>query len=119
MSRERVCRVDEVTGEILPVTSSRGTILLIRLPSGAIKAVTSRCPHQGADLAYGCLTGLSHGDRPNQVELDRPGEILRCPWHGFEFDLVSGVSVIDRGRARLRLRQFTVEIENDEVFVVL
>jgi nitrite reductase/ring-hydroxylating ferredoxin subunit len=119
MSRQRVCRVSEITGAILPVATPRGTILLMRLPSGAIKATASRCPHQGANLEYGCVTGLSQADQPNHLHTERAGEILRCPWHGFEFDLVSGVSVIDRGRPRLRLKQFPVEIENDDVFVVL
>jgi nitrite reductase/ring-hydroxylating ferredoxin subunit len=119
MTRQRVCRLNEVTGKLLPVDTGRGTILLTRLPSGAVKAVASRCPHQGADLAYGCLTGLSQGERSNCLESDRPGEILRCPWHGFEFDLVTGVSVVDRGRPRLRLKQFRVEIEGDDVFVIL
>lgn len=119
MSRQRVCAVSEVTGGILPVTTPRGTILLTRLPSGAIKAITSRCPHQGANLAHGCVTGLSHADQPNHLQTERAGEILRCPWHGFEFDLMSGLAVVDRGRPRLRLKQFPVEIENDDVFVVL
>jgi nitrite reductase/ring-hydroxylating ferredoxin subunit len=119
MTRQFACSVNEITGKMLPVATSRGTVLLIRLPSGTVKAVLSRCPHQGANLAYGCLTGLSQSDQPNDLQLDRPGEILRCPWHGFEFDLVTGASVVDRGRPRLRLKQFNVEIEDDQVFLVL
>jgi nitrite reductase/ring-hydroxylating ferredoxin subunit len=49
--------------------------------------------------------------------MDRPGQILRCPWLGFEFDLASGESVADHGR--LRLRRFNVEIENEAVFIVM
>jgi nitrite reductase/ring-hydroxylating ferredoxin subunit len=118
MNRHRVCRDDEVAGNALkPVAMGRGTILLTRLPSGEIKAIASRCPHQGADLAYGCITGHAYSDRPNELHMDRPGQILRCPWHGFEFDLASGESVADQGK--LRLRRFNVEIENGDVFIVM
>lgn len=120
MTRQHVCQLNQISGgKLLPVETSRGTILLTRLPSGTVKAVTSRCPHQGADLAYGCLTGLSQADQVNDLVSDRSGEILRCPWHGFEFDLMTGAAVVDRGRPRLRLKQFHVEIEGEDVFVVL
>jgi nitrite reductase/ring-hydroxylating ferredoxin subunit len=49
--------------------------------------------------------------------MDRPGQILRCPWHGFEFDICSGESVADQGK--LRLRRFDVEVENGDVFIVM
>jgi nitrite reductase/ring-hydroxylating ferredoxin subunit len=118
MTKHRVCRVDEVADNaMLPVAMGRGTVLLTRLPSGEIKAIASRCPHQGANLAHGCVTGLAYSDQPNVLSMDRPGQILRCPWHGFEFDLSSGESVADHGR--LRLRRFNVEIENEDVFIVM
>jgi nitrite reductase/ring-hydroxylating ferredoxin subunit len=116
MTKHRVCRVDEVASNVMmPIAMGRGTILLTRLPSGEIKAVGSRCPHQGANLEHGCVTGHAYSDRPNEIHMNRPGQILRCPWHGFEFDLASGKSVADHGK--LRLRQFTVEIEGDDVFI--
>lgn len=120
MTRQHVCQLNQIAeGKLLSVETSRGKVLLTRLRSGAVKAVTSRCPHQGADLAYGCLTGLSQADQVNDLMSDRSGEILRCPWHGFEFDLISGTAVVDRGRPRLRLKQFSVEVEGEDVFVVL
>jgi nitrite reductase/ring-hydroxylating ferredoxin subunit len=118
MTRHLVCRADQVVGNaVLPVMLGRGKILLTRLPSGEIKAIASRCPHQGADLQHGCLTGHVHSDEPNVLLIDRPGQILRCPWHGFEFDVCSGESVADHGK--LRLRGFDVEIENGDVFIVM
>ena len=118
MTRHLVCRLDEVSGNAMkPVKMGRGTLLLTRLPSGEIKAIASRCPHQGANLEYGCVTGHAYSDRPNELHMDRSGQILRCPWHGFEFDLSSGESVADHGK--LRLRRFDVEIENGDVFIVM
>jgi nitrite reductase/ring-hydroxylating ferredoxin subunit len=118
MTRHRICSVSEVASNAMkPFAMGRGTILLTRLPSGEIKAVGARCPHQGANLEHGCVTGHAHSDQPNVLLMDRPGQILRCPWHGFEFDLISGESVADHGK--LRLRRFNVEIEHDDVFVVM
>ena len=117
MTKQLACKVDEVKlNTLMPVAMGRGTILLTRLPSGEIRAMGSRCPHQGANLAHGCLTGLSSGEVPNELHMERPGQILRCPWHGFEFDIMTGQSVADKGK--LRLRRFNVEIENDEVYIV-
>ena len=118
MTRHLVCRADEVASHaMMPVALGRGKILLTRLPSGEIKAVAARCPHQGANLEHGCLTGYAHSDQPNVLLMDRPGQILRCPWHGFEFDICSGESVADHGK--LRLRRFDVEVENGDVFIVM
>ena len=118
MTRHLVCRVDEVAyGAMKPVALGRGTILLTRLPAGEIKAMAARCPHQGANLEHACLTGYVTSDCLNDLHSERPGQILRCPWHGFEFDLADGRSVADHGK--LRLRQFNVEVEAENVFVVL
>jgi nitrite reductase (NADH) small subunit len=117
MTRHLVCRADEVGQVLMPVKLGRGKILLTRLPSGEIRAVAGRCPHQGADLEHGCLTGYAHSDQPNVLLMERPGQILRCPWHGFEFDICSGESVADHGK--LRLRRFEVEVENGDVFIVM
>ena len=117
MTRHRICRVDEVRANaVTPFPlEGRGNVLLVRLPSGDLKAIGSRCPHQGANLEHGCVTGYSAGDCPGELHLERPGQVLRCPWHGFEFDLVSGKSVVE---GKLRLRSFPIEVEGDDVFIV-
>jgi nitrite reductase/ring-hydroxylating ferredoxin subunit len=117
MTKHRVCGIDElVPCEIVPKPLGRATILLTRLPSGQIKAIAPRCPHQGADLRHACITGCVTGDRVNELRLERVGEVLRCPWHGFEFDLASGKSVAE---GKLRLRMFAVEVQGDDVYVVV
>lgn len=120
MGRHRVCRLDDLAvGRLTPAALGRGKILLSRLPTGEVRAFASRCPHQGADLEHGCIAGYSDGERPNEIAVVRPGEIIRCPWHGFEFCLLSGQpTVADAGHRRLRLRMYDVEIDGDDVVVV-
>jgi nitrite reductase/ring-hydroxylating ferredoxin subunit len=54
------------------------------------------CPHQGAPLCLGKLNGTY---RPSPVHSFVPaleGRVLRCPWHGWEFDVVTGKGLYDR-----------------------
>lgn len=75
---------------------------------GAFFALANRCPHQGGPLCEGRLTGLLDAAAPGQYRYSRPGEILRCPWHGWEFDIRTGQSRCEPGR--IRTRSFPVEI---------
>ena len=79
-------------------------------------AVRATCPHQGACLAYGKLTW-------DTVEMDvvygveRDGEILRCPWHGFDFDVKTGACLADS--ERYRVKTYAVQIQNGNVVVMV
>ena len=47
-------------------------------------------------------------ERPRRLPLHRPGEIIRCPWHAWEFDLRTGASWFDPERKRVR--SYEVEV---------
>ena len=53
---------------------------------------------------------------PGEFRWGREGEILACPWHGWEFDLLTGKALAD---TRRHLRLFPVTVEDDTVFVTL
>jgi nitrite reductase/ring-hydroxylating ferredoxin subunit len=76
---------------------------------GELFALSDKCPHKGASLCGGLLTGLVRSDGPGDYQYDRAGEILRCPWHQWEFDVRTGRSYCDP--RRLRLMQFPVAVE--------
>ena len=40
--------------------------------------------------------------RRASIDYSRPGEILRCPWHGWEFDIRTGQSWFDPRKVRVR-----------------
>lgn len=114
--RHTICKVDDVVaGALLPASIGRSPLIVYRLPTGDIKAVSGRCPHQGADFRHACVTGYTSGDNPHTVVVDRVGEILRCPWHGFEFDLVTGRPLVES--PTMQLREYRVVIEGDQVVV--
>ena len=47
--------------------------------------------------------------KPGEIIWERDGQILRCPWHGWEFDIASGRSVFNPHRLRVRTYDVTVE----------
>ena len=67
------------------------------------------CPHQGAPLCLGAITGMTRPSKPGEYVWAHEGEILRCPWHGWEFDVTSGRSVCNPHRTRVKTYEVTVE----------
>ena len=76
-------------------------------------ANTTRCaasaPTRGAPLCRGTITGTARSTQPGEIIWERDGQILRCPWHGWEFDIASGRSVFNPHRLRVRTYDVTVE----------
>jgi 3-phenylpropionate/trans-cinnamate dioxygenase ferredoxin subunit len=77
--------------------------------NGTFYALRNRCPHQGAPLCQGSLKGTTLPSAPGEYLWAREGEILRCPWHGWEFDVTTGRSVFNPHRVRVRAYEVTVE----------
>lgn len=77
--------------------------------AGQYFGLFDRCPHNGGSLAQGVLTGLVQSAEPGAYSYTRLGEIIRCPWHGWEFDVRTGQSFCRAIKARAR--PFPVRIE--------
>ena len=43
---------------------------------------------------------------------ERENEILKCPWHQWEFDIKTGISITDPD---IRVRSYRVEREGDDI----
>jgi nitrite reductase/ring-hydroxylating ferredoxin subunit len=76
---------------------------------GSFFALRNTCPHQGAPLCLGTITGLMAPSAPGEYRFQRAGEIVRCPWHGWEFDITTGRSVFNPHRTRVRRYEVTVK----------
>lgn len=95
-----------------------GKALVVVRRGGQFYALRNICPHQGASLSDGHVGGVALAAKPGEaISYDRVGEILTCPWHGWEFDLCTGRSLISPDR--VRVRTYPVRIENDRVLVEL
>ena len=111
MARHIVATVEEIPPGGRKLVEIAGRSIGIFNLDGEFFALRNRCPHQGGPLCAGTLGGLIRSSGPGEYEYSRAGEILRCPWHGWEFDIRSGQSWFDP--ARVRVRSYPVSIEGD------
>src|SRR5262249_25895198 len=98
-----VATVDEIPPGGRKIVDVPGRSIGVFNLDGEYFALRNRCPHQGGPLCAGRLAGFVISDEPGVYRYSRPGEILRCPWHGWEFDVRTGQSWFDpkgvRGRS--------------------
>ena len=77
---------------------------------GKYYALRNLCPHEGAELCRGLVTGMNEKtSEVGEFHWTREGEILRCPWHGWEFDILTGKSVFNPNQVRVATYETTVE----------
>ncbi|WP_345456398.1 Rieske (2Fe-2S) protein [Nocardioides marinquilinus] len=65
-------------------------------------AINDKCPHMGASMCAGSLSGTLVAAAPHQYEYGLDDRVIRCPWHGWEFDLETGRSLLEPKRSGLR-----------------
>lgn len=113
MPRHVVATTAEIPPGARKIVEIDGRSIGIFNVDGRFYALRNRCPHEGARLCEGVLSGLVASTAPGEYTYQRSGEILRCPWHGWEFDVTTGLSSFDPGRTRVRA--YPVSVEDDAV----
>jgi 3-phenylpropionate/trans-cinnamate dioxygenase ferredoxin subunit len=108
MARHVVATTSEIPPGTRKRVTVRGRAIGIFNINGEFFGLFDRCPHQGGSLCGGLVTGLVEADEPGSYTYTRRGEILRCPWHGWEFDIRTGQSVTDPDG--IRTRSYPVEV---------
>ncbi|HML14943.1 MAG TPA: Rieske (2Fe-2S) protein [Xanthobacteraceae bacterium] len=109
MARHVVAPVGEIPAGGSKLVSIGNRAIVVFNVGGEFFALNNRCPHKGGSLAHGRLTGLLEAREPGEYRYSRRGEIIRCPWHSWEFDVRTGRSWCDP--QRLRARQYPVSVE--------
>ena len=95
MSRHVVATVDEIAPGTCKLVIVKGREIGVFNVNGNFYALANRCPHAGGALCEGEITGLVQSDGPGTYRLTRPGEFVRCPWHGWEYEIATGQSWCD------------------------
>jgi nitrite reductase (NADH) small subunit len=100
----------------MTLTEVGGRSLGIVRSGDELYAVLNVCPHELAPVCEGAVVGTMLPSEQGTAHYGLAGRILRCPWHGYEFDLADG------GRAlytsfRGRVRMFPVTVVDGDVFV--
>jgi nitrite reductase/ring-hydroxylating ferredoxin subunit len=97
-----VALVDEIPPGGRKIVSVKGRSIGVFNLNGEYFAVSNVCPHAGGALCEGTLSGFVQSDGPGHYDYIRRGEVLRCPWHQWEFDIRTGRSWIDPGKIKVR-----------------
>jgi nitrite reductase/ring-hydroxylating ferredoxin subunit len=109
MTRHVVASVDELPPGTRKLLNLDGRPIAVFNIKGEYFGLLNRCPHQGASLCEGPLIGLAQSQNPGEIAYTRQGEIIRCPWHGWEFDIRTGQSYCDP--RRFRVKAYAVNVE--------
>jgi nitrite reductase (NADH) small subunit len=108
------CRVaDLAPGERRIVDIERRSIGVFNV-DGRFYALHNRCPHKGGPLCEGRVGGTTLTARDRTYAYGLQGRILRCAWHGWEFDITNGRALADPA---IRAHMYTVTVEDGDVVV--
>jgi nitrite reductase/ring-hydroxylating ferredoxin subunit len=108
MAKHVVAAADDIPPGSRKLVTVKGRPVVVFNVAGEYFGLLNRCPHQGGNLCEGKLTGLLEAAEPGQYRYSRQGEILRCPWHGWEFDVRTGQSSCEPDK--IKARKFDVSL---------
>lgn len=98
------------------VVTIEGRSIGIYRINGVYYALNNYCPHQGAPMCAGLVSGTTLPSDVYEYEYGKNGEILRCPWHGWEFDIRTGKSLFSE---KIWLKTFDVSVLDGKIGVDL
>lgn len=105
-----------------------GGMTLIDGPDGSIGlfrrgetvyALRNWCPHNGAPVCLGPVQGtnvLRDGGDGFEVDHVRDGEVIVCPWHHWEFELATGMSLTKPVK---RVESYKVVVEDGRAYLMI
>ena len=82
------------------VVEAGGKTLAVFNCDGRFYAMDNTCRHRGGPLGEGTVSGTD----------------VPCPWHGWEYDVKTGVCQIDPS---INVQTFPVKVEGDDVLVAV
>jgi nitrite reductase/ring-hydroxylating ferredoxin subunit len=113
MSWVTVASTSDFEGEVQKlIVEIEGRSVGIFRENDSWHAVLNHCPHSGAPVCEGRVTGRVVCTASGQSTYDSSLRTLRCPWHHWEFDLETGKAVAN---VRERLKIYPVRIQEGDV----
>lgn len=109
-----VGKVEEILqGERRIVTVARRSVGIFNV-GGTFYALKNVCIHNQAPVCLGEVNGTFLPSSPDEYVWGMEGQVLRCPWHGWEFDIATGCSLFD---PQTKLTSYPVRVENGRILV--
>lgn len=116
-----VCRNDELKDGDRRVVSCDGTEIGVFKVDGELIAWHNQCPHRQGPVCQGriykrVLEPIDSDGTVRALAYDENVANIVCPWHGYEFDLKTG---INQGYGKFRLRNAKLEEKDGNIYVVV
>lgn len=111
-----VCALAEVPPGSTRIVTVAGREIGLFNVDGRVYALRNSCPHRAAPLCLGRLSGTTLPSTPYEYIYGRQNMVLRCPWHGWEFDLETGEPLVNHG---LRAKTYRVDIADGQIVLHL
>jgi len=119
-NRVLVCDVADVPDGERVIVDVKGVEVGVINVDGELFAVRNACPHRYGPVCEGKVTNALVGTWPGvgqRLEESMTGDpAIACPWHGWEFDLATGVHL---GDADYSVATYDVVVEGDGVYLEL
>lgn len=94
----KVTAKNEVVANQGKVVEVQGKQIALFNIDGKICAIENVCPHRGGPVGEG----------------DLQGKVVTCPWHGWQFDVTTGVSPVNPAA---KVRTYPCKVEGESVCV--
>jgi nitrite reductase/ring-hydroxylating ferredoxin subunit len=94
----KVATVDEVPAKEGKIVDIGGNQIALFNVNGEICAIANSCPHRGGPLGEGDLEGM----------------IVTCPWHGWQFDVTTGVSPVNPAAS---VKKYPCKVDGTDISV--
>lgn len=117
MSIRTLGRLEEFEDGAITVRDVGGKSIGIFRQGDRLYGMLNVCPHKGAPICAGNLGGTMLPCAPGEAKYGMDGVVLRCPWHGWEYDARTGESVGPVDRRNLTM--FEVGVKNGQVEIDL
>ena len=116
-----VCREDELKDGDRRVVSCDGTEVGVFRVEGQLVAWHNECPHRSGPVCQGriykrVLEPIDSDGNVRSLAYDENVTNIVCSWHGYEFDLKTGVN---QGSDKIRLRQAKLEQKDGNIYVAV
>jgi nitrite reductase (NADH) small subunit len=111
-------RVEDFPPGAHPILTVGGREIGVYNVDGEYYAVQNICPHALAPICRGPIGGTLLPTAPGEdFQPGMEGRVLRCVWHGWEFDVVTGEALF--GIDKRKLKTFPVAVEDGQLVVTM
>lgn len=97
---QKVATVDQLNPGEAKVIEVNGEAIALYNVDGNFYATTNTCLHRGGPLGEGMLEG----------------EVITCPWHGWKYNVKTGVSPVV---PTVKVQTYSVKVEGSDVLVAV